>query len=376
MAKKPAPQSVESTDFRGSHEGMSVLELLTALWTSKRFIVLSMIIMGCVGYAYTVFMPKQWSTQAIITSPQLIDYSSFSDQVKQYQPIFDVYQGDGTVKVSAELNDIISSKEVLNEFTTVFNSYANKKQFLEQYKVFIEQINRLDTSDSDEQKLEKLYALWANRLSSKMLPDKSYVLFATSNNAESSYQLLTAYVKFVNLNVRKNLINNLNAVIESKYHELNQYREILIEQSKNKIEIEKEKTKIALQLAIAAGVSEPIESVSSNNLFSFYVGSKALAEKVKILDELKNYNLVEPELQSVEAKLSLISTLGVDKNLSLKAYRYQREPSLPISYAGPGNVIIIVIFILIGVLLSTVFVLIRSAIKMNKTNYVECKSGK
>ncbi|GAL08666.1 ferric enterobactin uptake protein FepE [Photobacterium aphoticum] len=247
---------------------------------------------------------------------------------------------------------------------------------MEQYKVFIEQINRLDTSDSDEQKLEKLYALWANRLSSKMLPDKSYVLFATSNNAESSYQLLTAYVKFVNLNVRKNLINNLNAVIESKYHELNQYREILIEQSKNKIEIEKEKTKIALQLAIAAGVSEPIESVSSNNLFSFYVGSKALAEKVKILDELKNYNLVEPELQSVEAKLSLISTLGVDKNLSLKAYRYQREPSLPISYAGPGNVIIIVIFILIGVLLSTVFVLIRSAIKMNKTNYVECKSGK
>ena len=64
------------------------------------------------------------------------DLAAYQNQVKQYQPVFDVYQDDGTVLVSKELEKLTDTELLFKRFIAAFDSSDNKRDVLDAVKSF------------------------------------------------------------------------------------------------------------------------------------------------------------------------------------------------------------------------------------------------
>lgn len=141
-------------------------ELFNLLWQGKWTIVICTVVCAALAIAYALLAKEQWSSTAKITKPQVSDYSEYQNQVVQFQPIFDIYQEDGTVLVSEKLDDLTDAENLYDLFIDEFNSSSNKKAFLETSSLFQAEKSQLD-DPNNEDALRKLYSAWYQLLNIK-----------------------------------------------------------------------------------------------------------------------------------------------------------------------------------------------------------------
>lgn len=345
-------------------------ELFKALWESKLLIIMTTVVSSVIAVIFAMTSQEWWSSKATISHPQAQDMASYRQQVKQYQPIFDIYQDDGTVLVSQELNNLTNADVLFNRFVGAFNSSNNKRSFLDSSKEFQQFKDKIGSELSDEELIKArraLYSEWFDNILAQAENPKnklaSYLIKLQSTTSESSYLLLVDYIKTIKSKVHQDALNNLDAIVSAKKNELVQQKKILETQAKNRILVEADRARYALSIAKAAGVTSPIQTNGNRELFGIDMGSKALAAKLEALNSIKNLSVIEPRLQQINAKLEMFENLKIDRSIQFQTFRFLENIEQPITRDEPKRALIVVLGTLLGGMLGVAIVLIRFAFR-------------
>ena len=360
---------LQVSNFYHQFDAIDLKELFLALWSGKVTIMFTTTVFALIAIAYAMLAQQWWSSKAKISQPQLQDVAAYQQQVKQFQPIFDIYQDDGTTLVSEALDDLNDREVLFKSFVSTFNSSDNKRKFLnsrDEFKQYKAILGLQDDLDS-EYAMSKLYYQWFQRITA--IPENGNVKFSSydlnfqSYTKESSFSLLSSYLENVGDKTREDALNNLQAVVNSKHNELLQQKRILETQAKNLIEVEAKRAEYALDIAKAANVDTPIQSSNDNEIFSIDLGTKGLAAKVNALKSITNLSVIEPRLQQIDAKLAMLKDLKIDRNIQFQTFRFLENVEQPISRDKPKRLLIAVLGTLLGGMLGIAFVLIRFAFR-------------
>ena len=351
-----------------TNDEIDLRELFKALWDGKLIVILVTALFTVSSLGFALVAQEWWSSNATVTEAQPQNLAAYQQQVKQFQPIFDIYQEDGTVLVSKDLNSLIDSEVLFQRFVNTFNSTNNKRDFLDNsidFKEFKKSI--VGRSDMTTDEIRALYDEWFDRISASKVDKKErnspYSISFQTMTKESSFDLLTAYILTTELKVHEDAFNNLRAVVNGKRNELIQQKRILESQASNQLLVETERTKYAAQIAKSAGVDRPIQIGNESELFSIDLGSKGLDAKVKALESVKNLSVIEPRLQQINAKLDMLNNLEIDRSVEFQTFRYIENVEQPITRDKPKRALIVVLGTLLGGMLGVAIVLIRFAFK-------------
>lgn len=355
--------------FPASDE-IDLRELFKVLWGGKLLIIATTIVFAVVAVLYAMTSQEWWSSTAKIARPQAQDMAAYRQQVKQFQPVFDVYQDDGTVLVSQELDALIDSEVLVNRFVDAFNSSNNKRKFLDSSEEFQQFKEKIGSELNDEELIKArrvLYSEWFGKISAKAENPKNemtpYNISFQSTTSESSYLLLVNYIKTIKIKAHQDALNNLEAMVSAKKNELVQQKRILEAQAKNRLLVETDRARYALNIAKAAGVTSPIQTNGARELFGIDIGSKALSAKVEALKSVKNLSVIEPRLQQIDAKLQMLETLKVDRSIDFQTFRFLENVDQPITRDKPKRALIVILGTLLGGMLGVAIVLIGFAFR-------------
>lgn len=352
------------------NDEIDLRELFKALWGDKFLILATTLIVAILAFLVAMISQEWWSSTAKIARPQAQDMAAYRQQVKQFQPVFDIYQDDGTVLVSEELDGLIDSVVLVNRFVDAFNSSNNKRKFLDSSEEFQQFKEKLGSKLNDEELTKAtrvLYSEWFGKIAAKAENSNNemtpYNISFQSTTSESSYLMLVNYIRTIKIKVHQDALNNLEAMVSAKKNELVQQKRILEAQAKNRLLVEADRARYALSIAKAAGVTSPIQTNGSRELFGIDMGSKALAAKVEALNSIKNLSVIEPRLQQVNAKLQMLKDLKVDRSIDFQTFRFLENVEQPITRDKPKRALIVVLGTLLGGMLGVAIVLIRFAFR-------------
>lgn len=345
-----------------SNHDFDLRELFKVLWNGKLIIIIvtALFILGSVYFALSA--QELWSSKAQIEKSQPQDVAAYEQQVKQFQSIFNVYQDDGTVLVSEELNKLVDSEVLFERFISTFSSANNKRAFLDSSAEFKE-VAFANKAEMNEDTTRTLYSEWFDRISASISNEKghnlSYFVSFQTTTKQSSFDLLTAYILFTETQVHKDAFNNLNAVVNAKRNELIQQKRILENQAENQLLTEIERTKYAMEIARAAGVDTPIQTGNHNELFGIDLGFRGLQAKVRALESIKSLSVIEPRLQQINAKLGMLHNLKINHNVEFNTFRFIENVEQPVTRDKPKRALIVVLGTLLGGLFGLSIVLLR-----------------
>ena len=159
------------------------------------------------------------------------------------------------------------------------------------------------------------------------------------------------------------VLNNLQAIVNGKRNELRQQKIILETQAKNRLTVEIERSQYGLEIAKAAQVNKPIQNMGNNELFAIGLGSQALGAKIKALKSVTNLSVIEPRLQQIDAKLDMLKSMKIDRNIQFQTFRYLENVEQPFTRDKPKRALIAVLGTLLGGMLGVAIVLVRFAFR-------------
>lgn len=366
---KPQPYTPESPPMYSSNDDIDFREFFKALWDGKLLIILVTALFTATSMGFALVAQEWWSSKAKISAPQPQNIAAYQQQVRQFQPVFNTYQDDGTFLVSKELDSLVNYNNLFDDFINTFNSANNKRAFLDKSSEFQEFKSTLTANGADMtvDEVRVLYAEWFARISAFVVDSKDrnspYLLSFQTTSKESSFDLLTSYILETEAKVHEDAFNNLQALVKGKRHELIQQRILLESQAKNQLLVETERAQYAAQIAKSAGVEKPIQAWNENELFSIDLGVKGLEAKVQALKSVKNLSVIEPRLQQIEAKLDMLNNLEIDRTVDFQTFRFLGSVEQPTSRDKPKRALIVLFGAFIGGLFGAGIVLIRFAFR-------------
>ncbi|UQV21870.1 LPS O-antigen chain length determinant protein WzzB [Vibrio sp. J383] len=368
---QPQPYSPQNPPMYTTSDEIDLRVLLKALWNGKLIVILVTALFTASSIGFALLTQEWWSSSAKIAEAQPQDTSSYQQQVKQFQPVFNIYQDDGTVLVNKELDSLVDSTILFRRFINTFNSTNNKREFLDKSPEFSKfkysALVDADGSEISDNAVRVLYMQWFSRIAASVVDEKkansSYSISFQTMDKQRSFDLLTAYISMTESKVHGDAFNNLRAVVNSKRNELVQQKKILERQASNKLLVETERAKYAAQIAKSAGVEKPVQTGNEKELFSIDLGSKGLDAKVKALKSVKNLSVIEPRLQQINAKLDMLNNLKIDRTVDFQTFRYLENVEQPITRDKPKRALIVVLGTLLGGILGVAIVLIRFAFR-------------
>jgi LPS O-antigen subunit length determinant protein (WzzB/FepE family) len=362
---------LDKYQFNQQDDEIDLKELIVALWQGKFTIIAVTIICAAIAVAYALLAKETWTTETVITEPQISDFSAYQKMVNDFQPVFDVYQDDGTILISEKLDNFLLPEKLFQILVQQYQSRANKKAFISSYPDFQTELKILQKNIKAEGYKDaeaSLYKTWYQKLTTNTTNSKNhieYTLQGVQDNAEKSFEFLNEYIKNIEIKAQNIALANLNSAIEGKRSELSKQKALLESLAKSRLQSERELTKYALQIAKAAGVSQPQQNLGSQELFAINIGSSALEAKVKVLDSLSinQLSIIEPRLQAVNSKLNLLGDLEINSGVSFRTFRYIESPEKPLGRTSPKRPLIAVLGVLLGGMLGCLIVLVRFAFR-------------
>ncbi|MDE1335115.1 Wzz/FepE/Etk N-terminal domain-containing protein [Vibrio aestuarianus] len=366
----PNPSHPQIPSFYEQNDEIDLKELFIALWQGKWIIILTTLVFAIGAITHALTAQEWWSSSAKIAVPQVQDFRKYQSQVKQYQPIFDVYQDDGTILVNDFLDRLIEPVTLFQSFVMAFDSNKNKRNFLDSNAVFQNFKSKLDAdadadADADEA-TRRLYNEWFSKLTISQ-PDKNnkniIELKVQATTKLDSYTMLQNYIDYISYIVRFDALQNLNAIINTKKNELLQQKTALSLQAKQNLEVEIQRAEYALQIATAAKVNTPVQNLGEKEIFSINLGSAAIEAKINALKTISNLSVIEPRLQQIDSKLTLINDTKINPGIEFATFQYLDDVQMPLNRDKPKRALIAVLGALLGGMLGVAIVLVKFAFR-------------
>ncbi|GFK56368.1 LPS O-antigen chain length determinant protein WzzB [Vibrio cholerae] len=355
-----------------ANDEIDLKELFSALWQEKWLIIMTSLFFSVVAIGYALTAQEWWSAKATVSQPQLQGIASYQQAVKRYQPLFDVYQEDGSIIVSETLDLLIDPEVIFKRFIQEFNANGTKRHFMQTNPTFLTLQKQMLAQANDPEVMQKLYEEWFDRIQASAVDKNSNDIFTLSFQSvdkASSLTLLNDYVQFVNQTLNQQLNANLISTLAAKYGELIQQEKNLLQQAQLRLQVELERTQYALSIAEAADIKQPVQNLGEQEIFAINIGSRALKAKVDALKSIKDLSVfVEPKLAILQSKLSQfdLETLSAEAKWSINGFYYLDQPEQPLTRDKPMRALIVVLGGLLGGILGVAMVLVRLACKIEK----------
>lgn len=377
---QPSPSShssyppVPSYCQQSNNDEIDLRELLSALWQGKRTILLCTVLFAAAAVIYALTAQQWWSAKAIVSQPELNQIVTFQQQVKQYQPLFDLYQEDGNIIVSKELDDLINPANIFQRFVRSFNSNDNKKRFMQSNSTFLSIAQSYfsatqNSEQGDDDTQARFYQGWYGKITAQEVGKKQegdFYLSFQSIDKSSSLALLNAYIDFINQQLNQQLTSDLASKLTVKHNQLSQQYTSLQQQAHLRLQVELARVQNALVIAKAANISEPVQNLNEEKLFAISIGSKALQAKAEALKSMTDLRVFEPRLALLQVQVQQVELLGKAKPAQVQGYAYLEQPEAPMSRDKPKRALIAVFGTLLGGMLGVAIVLVKFVFREKK----------
>lgn len=377
LANTPPVQPPQYPHYAYSaNDEIDLKELFAALWQGKWLIIMTTLFCSVIAIGYALTAQEWWSAKATVSQPQLQGITSYQQAVKSYQPLFDVYQEDGTVIVSETLDSLIDPEVIFKRFIQEFNANGTKRSFMQTNSTFLTLQKQMLEQNNDPEVMQTLYEEWFERIKASAVGknNDTFTLIFQSVDKTSSLTLLSDYIQFVNQTLNQQLNANLISTLAAKYGELTQQEKNLQQQAQLRLQVELERTQYALNIAEAADIKQPVQNLGEQEIFAINIGSRALKAKVDALKSIKDLSVFEPRLAILQSKLSQfdLETLSAETKWSVNGFYYLDQPEQPLTRDKPKRALIVVLGGMLGGILGVAMVLVRFAFRREEE--VEARS--
>ncbi|MEE1953891.1 LPS O-antigen chain length determinant protein WzzB [Aeromonas sp. 75A] len=338
----------------GASDEIDLRELLLVLWRQKVLILLVTGAFAVAGIVYAMTARQVWTSQAVISEPSVSQVAALQLAVDKLQAIM-----SGSPLTTPEFSSL-ERPAIYQSFISAFNSMNNKRAFLTQEGVYAAEIEKFDISDKRDGRA--IMSKLAESISAK-IQDKTSQEMTLSFSAETpelAQQRLVKYMDFVQQQQLKSKNAELQSIWQNRIKALTAQYDSAKADTLLKRQEELQRVGYSLRISKAAGVDQPLERIDSHEIFNIQLGAKGLAEKLSILNEIKDPELLNPELGKIRLQLSSLKALKL-QNVEFVSFNMIDSPEEPFTRDKPKRPLIIVLATLLGGMLGVVIVLVRHA---------------
>lgn len=331
-------------------------ELLLVLWCQKVLILLVTGAFAVAGIVYAMTARQVWTSQAVISEPSVSQVEALQLAVDKLQAIM---SSNSSPLTTAEFSSL-EQPAIFQSFISAFNSMNNKRDFLVREGIYAAEMEKFEISDKRDGRA--LMSKLAESVSAK-IQDKTSQEMTLSFSAETpelALQRLGKYIDFVQQQQLKSKNAELQSIWKNRIKALTAQYYSAKADTLLKRQEELQRVGYSLRISKAAGVDAPLERIDSQEVFNIQLGTKGLAEKLKILNEIKDPELLNPELGKIRLQLSSLKALKL-KNADFQSFNMIDSPEEPFTRDKPKRPLIVVLATLLGGMLGVAIVLVRHA---------------
>ncbi|CAJ1820105.1 GNVR domain-containing protein [Aeromonas jandaei] len=276
-------------------------------------------------------------------------------------------KGSVSLKAAEQLDfSTLQRPEIYKSFVAAFNGMNNKKAFLINEGIFAEEVKQADIKDSRSERIlmdelgKNIIAMPLDKVST------DFTLRFSAESAELANRRLSKYIDFIQSQQIKAKNEELKTILKNQINSLSiQYENIKLDTLKT-IQDEIVKTQYSLKVSEAAGVSRPLERVSTGSelgsVFNIDLGSKGLTEKLRILNEIQDVEVFNPELAKIRQQLNSLKMLRLADG-RFSSFNMVDSPDEPFAMDKPKRLLIVMLSSLLGGILGVVIILARHAFR-------------
>jgi LPS O-antigen subunit length determinant protein (WzzB/FepE family) len=331
-------------------------ELLLVLWRQKVLILLVTGAFAVAGIVYATVARQVWTSQAVISEPSVSQVEALQLAVDKLQAIM---SSNSSPLTTADFSSL-EQPAIFQSFISSFNSMNNKRDFLIREGIYAAEMEKFEISDKRDGRA--LISKLAESVSAK-IQDKTSQEMTLSFSAETpelALQRLEKYIDFVQQQQLKSKNAELQSIWQNRIKALTAQYYSAKADTLLKRQEELQRVGYSLRISKAAGVDAPLERIDSQEVFNIQLGTKGLAEKLKILNEIKDPELLNPELGKIRLQLSSLKALKL-KNADFQSFNMIDSPEEPFTRDKPKRPLIVVLATLLGGMLGVAIVLVRHA---------------
>lgn len=336
---------------RASDE-IDLRELVVTLWRSKLLILGVAGLFAACGIAYALLAPQVWVSQAEIKQPTLKEIESLELNINQLM----------NAQVPETAFTAFDKKALYNDFINNFNSFNNKRQFLTEKGYLDAEAAKSELTEEKGKRL--LLKKMAEGIDAKA-PDKlseNIILSFAAGTAEEAKLRLEQYIDFIQSLESAAKGKELDTIWQNRLKTLQTQYESARADTLKQLQDDVLRTQYSLRISRAAGIDSPVENLNARDGFAIEWGSRALAEKLKVLKEIDNPDILNPALSDLRLKLSSLQAIKLEE-LPFHSFAYLASPSEPLSRDKPKRPLIVVLATLLGGMLGVGIVLVRYAFR-------------
>ncbi|WP_421242239.1 LPS O-antigen chain length determinant protein WzzB [Aeromonas enteropelogenes] len=343
-------------------------ELILLLWRKKVLILSVTLLFAIVGIGYAMTARQVWTSQAIISAPSISQIAALQLAIDKIQSIIPSNSNSNSnsnsdANLSTSAFSSLEQPAIYQSFISAFNSMNNKRAFLIQEGIYAMEMEKVGVSDKRSERA--LMSKLAESISANTL-DKTSDDMTLSFSAETSELALQRLMKYIDF-IQKQQLQSKNAELQSIWQNKIKALAVQYESIRTDTLLKKQeellRVKYSLRISKAAGVDAPLERIDSQEIFNIQLGAKGLAEKLKILNEIKDPELLNPELGQIRLQLSSLKSLDLKNNVEFSSFSMIESPEEPFTRDKPKRPLIVVLATLLGGMLGVAIVLVRHAFR-------------
>lgn len=369
---------MENQQKSQTSDEIDLIELLTLLWQKKVTIIATTFICVVIAAIYAFTAKQQWTSKAEVIAPTTVSLNNYLNIRREYTRIlgsdFDVNSLSNSL--FSKFNQLMYSLDEREHFLSQSEVYklesAGKDE--EQQRVILNKLARenITITKPDEKKDPK--ALWGGvqvsfSAETPALAQDTLKAFITKISQESldynfksfliSYNEKLTDLRFglnqikQNADVQRNIrLENLNRALDTaKRADIKDYSKISGEVENNLLNIIRTDTSIPLY-----------ESPLSDNPYLFILGEKYISAQISTIKQ--NDIIYPPKYYQIQEQITQLEALAQkfkEGKLETNAYTYLSSPDYPVVKDKPKRLLILAAGMLIGLILSIIYVLLTSA---------------
>lgn len=368
---------MENQQKSQTSDEIDLIELLTLLWKKKVIIIATTFICVVIAAIYAFTAKQQWTSKAEVIAPTTVSLNNYLNIRREYARIlgsdFDVDSLSNSL--FSKFNQLMYSLDERENFLSQSEVYklesAGKDE--EQQRVILNKLVRenITITKPDEKKDSK--ALWGGvqvsfSAETPALAQDTLKAFITKISQESlDYNFKSFLIgyneKLVDLHFQFNQIKqNANIQRKVKLENLNRALDTAKQAGIKDYSRSFAGTETNLLNVIRSDTSIPLsESPLSDNPYLFILGEKYITAQI---DSIEQSNIIYPpkyyQIQEQITQLEALAQKFKEVKLETNAYTYLSSPDYPVVKDAPKRLIIILISIVLGLFLGTIFVLIKA----------------
>ncbi|WP_283597166.1 Wzz/FepE/Etk N-terminal domain-containing protein [Photobacterium phosphoreum] len=323
------------------------------LWLKKTYLIFFIVIFFIIGLLTSSFSQTKWTNSIEIKSISALEYQK---NILKLTSILSYLPNDKKI----ELQKYLTEKYLLDTYLNMYESPENKNDFIKGSSFFKSKIKSKDIKIGSEE-YDKILSEIRSRIT-----NNNELLSFTGDSKPNMLFLSRKYMFFINDKVQKYFIelqqNILNIEISDTEAKLKQIK-IKI---KSIINIDKEKLKFALDIAKSSGIKYPLQNMIQSDIFPYQLGSKAIIEKIKILNESSNslYSIFS-DYKTIEDRLNNLKSIKINNTKDMNIISEVFDSQYHI-YKHSYKNIIIMLFVIVGMILGSLSITLYFICKENK----------